>query len=221
MNFGDVISKSWFLQLQEVSAQPADCLIFHLVPTGVQPDLDPSATLEAKLDESPCSSVMLTPVSEVSASDLVALSPLQVSPSSQLSEAGSDAGAAEVPEVSEAGGAGTELCSEATNNEEPRADEDKDPKKSKAHLHCPVCKVTVNSVSQLEAHNSGTFSKVRRVLFGDVEEETAPSRGRRLDCSVFHCPELVSELLLLATQTWVPPPPSSLLAYAKMQAVSI
>lgn len=139
---------------------------------------------------------MLTPVSEVSASDLVALSPPQVSPSSQVSEAGSDAGAAEVPEVAEAGGTTAELCSETASNEEPRADEDKDPKKSKAHLHCPVCKVTVNSVSQLEAHNSGTSFKV-----GDVEEETAASSGYSLDCSVVHSqppPELVSELLLHA-----------------------
>lgn len=137
----------------------------HFTQTGFQPDLDTPTTLEAKLDESPCSSVMLTPVSEVSASDLVALSPPQVSPSSQLSEAGSDAGVAEVQEVVEAGGAATELCSEPASNEEPRADEEKDPKKSKAHLHCPVCKVTVNSVSQLEAHNSGTLVKVYCGIF--------------------------------------------------------
>lgn len=102
---------------------------------------------------------MLTPVSEVSTADLVALSPPQISPSSQLSEAGSDAGAAEVLEAAEAAGPNAESGSNADTssaNGEPRADEDKDPKKSKAHLHCPVCKVTVNSVSQLEAHNSGT-----------------------------------------------------------------
>uniref|UniRef100_A0A3Q0RMV5 Zinc finger protein 385C n=1 Tax=Amphilophus citrinellus TaxID=61819 RepID=A0A3Q0RMV5_AMPCI len=48
----------------------------------------------------------------------------------------------------------------SSTNGEPRTDDDKDPKKSKAHLHCPVCKVTVNSVSQLEAHNSGTKHKL-------------------------------------------------------------
>uniref|UniRef100_A0A3Q2XGL2 Zinc finger protein 385C n=1 Tax=Hippocampus comes TaxID=109280 RepID=A0A3Q2XGL2_HIPCM len=41
---------------------------------------------------------------------------------------------------------------------EPQTDEDA--KKSKAHLHCPVCKVTMNSSSQLEAHNSGTKHKM-------------------------------------------------------------
>lgn len=102
---------------------------------------------------------MLTPVSEVSTVELVALSPPQISPSSQLSESGSDTSAAEVPEAVEAAGPTAESSSHAdasVTNEEPRTDEDKDPKKSKAHLHCPVCKVTVNSVSQLEAHNSGT-----------------------------------------------------------------
>lgn len=105
---------------------------------------------------------MLTPVSEVSTVELVALSPPQISPSSQLSETGSDTSTAEAPEASEASeaaGPTTESGSHAdmsNANGEPGTDEDKDPKKSKAHLHCPVCKVTVNSISQLEAHNSGT-----------------------------------------------------------------
>lgn len=101
---------------------------------------------------------MLTPVSEVSSVELVTLSPPHISPSSQLSETASDTSAPEVPEAAEAAGPNTESGSHAdtsSTNGEPRTDEDKDPKKSKAHLHCPVCKVTVNSVSQLEAHNSG------------------------------------------------------------------
>lgn len=107
---------------------------------------------------------MLTPVSEASTAELVALSPPQISPSSQLSETGSDTSTAEVPEAAEDAGPTTESGSHAdmsVTNGEPRTDEDKDPKKSKAHLHCPVCKVTVNSISQLEAHNSGT----RRFFF--------------------------------------------------------
>lgn len=101
---------------------------------------------------------MLTPVSEISSVELVTLSPPQISPSSQLSETASDTSAPEAPEAAEATGTTTESGSHAdssSTNGEPRTDEDKDPKKSKAHLHCPVCKVTVNSVSQLEAHNSG------------------------------------------------------------------
>ncbi|XP_034566935.1 zinc finger protein 385C isoform X1 [Notolabrus celidotus] len=139
--------------------------------TGIQSDLEP-ANLEAKLEKSPRSSVMLTPVSEVSSADLVSMSPPQISPSSQLSETASDtsspeapeaAEAAEASEASEAAGQTTESginADSSSTNEESRSDEDKDPKKSKAHLHCPVCKVTVNSVSQLEAHNSGTKHKL-------------------------------------------------------------
>uniref|UniRef100_A0A3B4ZI63 Zinc finger protein 385C n=1 Tax=Stegastes partitus TaxID=144197 RepID=A0A3B4ZI63_9TELE len=113
--------------------------------------------LEEKLEESPRSSVMLTPVSEVSSVELATLSPPQISPSSQLSETASDTSAPEVPEAAEAAGPTNESSSRAetsSTTEEPRTEDDKDPKKSKAHLHCPVCKVTVNSLSQLEAHNS-------------------------------------------------------------------
>uniref|UniRef100_A0A672FZ25 Zinc finger protein 385C n=1 Tax=Salarias fasciatus TaxID=181472 RepID=A0A672FZ25_SALFA len=102
----------------------------------------------------------------VSSVELAALSPPQVSPSSQLSETASDAGAPEAPEAAEAPGsaggepAAAESAGRADAFGEPCGDDDKDPKKSKAHLHCPVCKVTVNSVSQLEAHNSGTKHKL-------------------------------------------------------------
>ncbi|XP_035037783.2 zinc finger protein 385C isoform X3 [Hippoglossus stenolepis] len=151
--------------------------------TGLQTDLEP-ANLEVKPEESPRSSVMLTPVSEVSSVELVSLSPPQISPSSQLSETASDISAteateapeateateapeapeaAEAAEAAEASGLTAETCSHAdtsSTNGEPHTDEDKEPKKSKAHLHCPVCKVTVNSISQLEAHNSGTKHKL-------------------------------------------------------------
>ncbi|XP_038560542.1 zinc finger protein 385C isoform X2 [Micropterus salmoides] len=130
--------------------------------TSLQSDLEP-ANLEVKLEESPRSSVMLTPVSEVSPVELVTLSPPQISPSSQLSETASDTSVPDVAEAAEAGVLTIESGSHAdtsSTNGEPRTDEDKDPKKSKAHLHCPVCKVTVNSVSQLEAHNSGTKHKL-------------------------------------------------------------
>lgn len=106
------------------------------------------------MEESPGSSVMLTPVSETSTLELAALLSPQVSPASQVSESTSDTSAAENP-----GPAFEPGSQEATKSEgEPRTEGDKDPKKNKQHLHCPVCKVTVNSTSQLEAHNSGTFT---------------------------------------------------------------
>ncbi|XP_069565190.1 zinc finger protein 385C isoform X1 [Brachyistius frenatus] len=130
--------------------------------TSLQSDLEP-ANVEVKLEDSPTSLVMLTPESEVSSAELVTLSPPQISPSSQLSETASDTSAPEVLEAAEAAGATSESgvhADASSTNGEPRADDDKDPKKSKAHLHCPVCKVTVNSLSQLEAHNSGTKHKL-------------------------------------------------------------
>ncbi|XP_070407579.1 zinc finger protein 385C isoform X1 [Nothobranchius furzeri] len=134
--------------------------------TSLQSDLEP-AIMEGRLDESPRSSAMLTPVSEVSSMELVTLSPPQISPSSQLSETVSDTSTAEVTEVIEVtetvaltSESGSLAAEPSTRNEESRTEVNKDPKKSKAHLHCPVCKVTVNSVSQLEAHNSGTKHKL-------------------------------------------------------------
>ncbi|KAM9391568.1 zinc finger protein 385C [Pholidichthys leucotaenia] len=127
--------------------------------TNLPSDLE-SANLEVKLEETPKSSVMLTPVSEVSSVELVTLSPPQISPSSHVSETASDTSVPEVPEgvgsSNESGG----CVDSSSTSEEARTDEDKDPKKGKAHLHCPVCKVTVNSISQLEAHNSGTKHKL-------------------------------------------------------------
>uniref|UniRef100_A0A3B3BFC8 Zinc finger protein 385C n=2 Tax=Oryzias melastigma TaxID=30732 RepID=A0A3B3BFC8_ORYME len=80
----------------------------------------------------------------------------QVAPTSRLSDA---------PQA--------EVCSPTTSTEaQPRSctgDEDaakqvEKSKSNKKHIHCPTCKVTVNSSSQLEAHCSG--SKHRQMLSG-------------------------------------------------------
>uniref|UniRef100_A0A3Q2YM68 Zinc finger protein 385C n=1 Tax=Hippocampus comes TaxID=109280 RepID=A0A3Q2YM68_HIPCM len=125
---------------------------------GLHSDLEPSS-LDIKIAESPRSSAMLTPVSDVSAGELAALSPVQVSPSSQLSEGASDSGGPEATDAADAAEAGLSGRADTSSADgEPQTDEDA--KKSKAHLHCPVCKVTMNSSSQLEAHNSGTKHKM-------------------------------------------------------------
>lgn len=137
------------------------CLLIFTVPqfyAGLQADQGPTSQ-EMKHEESPKNAVVLRLVSEVSTVELVALSSPQISPSPQLSDAGSDGSAAEVSEAADAPAPTAESGShtDATSaSEEQPTEEDKDPKQSKAHLHCPVCKVTVNSISQLEAHNSGT-----------------------------------------------------------------
>lgn len=150
------------------------CVLSLPSPAGLRSDLEPVG-LEVKLEESPRSSVMLTPVSEVSSVELGALSPPQISPS-QLSETASDASAAEVPEATEATGQPSESGSHpdtSSTNGETRADEDKDPKKSKTHLHCPVCKVTVNSISQLDAHNSGKSVTLGHLHFLQLRRRNA------------------------------------------------
>ncbi|KAJ0001186.1 hypothetical protein NQD34_006206 [Periophthalmus magnuspinnatus] len=95
--------------------------------------------------------------SEASSVDLVTLSPPQISPSYQLSETASDTSAPEGQEVEDTMDPSSQGESSSTT-EETQTDEEN--KKSKSHLHCPVCKVTVNSTSQLEAHNSGTKHKL-------------------------------------------------------------
>ncbi|TNN85998.1 Zinc finger protein 385C [Liparis tanakae] len=144
------------------AALPALMETSSMEGAGLLSDPEP-ADLEEKLEEIPGGSLMQTPVFEVSSVELVTLSIAQVSPCSQLSEAASDT---EVPEaieaagpVAESGGNGDAL----SGKEEPQTDEDKDPKKSKAHLHCPVCKVTVNSTSQMDAHNTGKKKKKKRL----------------------------------------------------------
>ncbi|XP_043955992.1 zinc finger protein 385C isoform X2 [Gambusia affinis] len=153
------------------AALPAPMDTSLIKETSLQFDLEPSI-LEGKLEESPRSSVMLTPVSEVSSVELVTLSPPQISPSSQLSETASDTSTPEGGEATEAAepteateamcltGESSNVADPSVTPGEPCVDDNKDPKKSKAHLHCPVCKVTVNSTSQLEAHNSGTKHKL-------------------------------------------------------------
>ncbi|KAJ8414361.1 hypothetical protein AAFF_G00052310 [Aldrovandia affinis] len=140
-----------------------------VVTTEALPDLLDSSPMEgtslhsepevkAKAEESPGSLVMLTPVCEASPLELAALASPQVSPASQVSESTSDASAADNPGLAlQPGPRGQEP---PKSEGEPCTEVDKDPKKNKQHLHCPVCKVTVNSTSQLEAHNSGSKHKL-------------------------------------------------------------
>ncbi|NXX84914.1 Z385C protein, partial [Urocolius indicus] len=91
-------------------------------------------------------------------------------PASELSEGTSDAtsvasSAAQAAEA-QAAESGSSSISSAPENE-------KEGKKSKQHLYCPTCKVTVNSLSQLEAHNTG--AKHKSMLEG---HSTQMRRGR-------------------------------------------
>uniref|UniRef100_A0A8C4WE82 Zinc finger protein 385C n=1 Tax=Gopherus evgoodei TaxID=1825980 RepID=A0A8C4WE82_9SAUR len=90
-------------------------------------------------------------------------------PVSELSEGPSDvASVASLPAL----GAETP-ATESGSSIGSAPDRDKEGKKSKQHLYCPTCKVTVNSTSQLEAHNTGAKHKSM------LEGQTTPMRRGR------------------------------------------
>ncbi|KAJ8251258.1 hypothetical protein GJAV_G00219040 [Gymnothorax javanicus] len=147
-----------------------------------------------KLDKSPGRSVMLTSISEISSLDLDTLSSPQPSSCSGVSETVSERCTPETPPCQESPQVhGPELQTEGHG----------DLRKNKQHLTCPVCKVTVNSMSQLEAHNRGTRHKLmlggqsalprRR---GKAGSSRSTSRTKRLGpkggvaaaSKAFHCP---------------------------------
>ncbi|XP_052408146.1 zinc finger protein 385D isoform X2 [Carassius gibelio] len=96
-----------------------------------------------RVDDANSSSVVLTPISQVSSADLSVSSPHFQTPDSLLEPTGAPS-------------------EPATQQDNPTGDTpaEKDPKKTKQHLHCPICKVTVNSTIQMDAHNSGTKHKL-------------------------------------------------------------
>ncbi|XP_025070297.1 zinc finger protein 385C isoform X7 [Alligator sinensis] len=137
---------------------------------------DPSSTVQAngllalKEPDAECSSLMLTPTSEESSAELPSSIPSLVSPPvSELSEGASDATSVASSAAQGAEPQATELASSVSS----APDSEKEGKKSKPHLYCPTCKVTVNSLSQLEAHNTG--AKHKSMLEGHT---TQMRRGR-------------------------------------------
>ncbi|XP_062451322.1 zinc finger protein 385C [Rhea pennata] len=77
-------------------------------------------------------------------------------PGSEPSEGGSDA--ASVASSSAAPGA-EGRAAEPGGSAAAAPDAERDGRRSRQHLYCPTCKVTVNSLSQLEAHNTGAKHK--------------------------------------------------------------
>ncbi|NWW93315.1 Z385C protein, partial [Rhynochetos jubatus] len=89
-------------------------------------------------------------------------------PGSELSEGTSDA-----TSVASAVQAAEAQAAESGSSTGSVPESEKEGKKSKQHLYCPTCKVTVNSLSQLEAHNTG--AKHKSMLEG---HSTQMRRGR-------------------------------------------
>ncbi|XP_029567976.1 zinc finger protein 385C isoform X2 [Salmo trutta] len=118
------------------------------------------------------------PVSETSSLDALALLSPQVSPAAyQLSELTSDGSPMEGPSPTPDSNPSLEGQGEspgAPGGEEETRQGKKSPP-TKQHLHCPMCKITVNSSSQLEAHYSG--SKHKQMLEGQTGAQ-ARRRGK-------------------------------------------
>uniref|UniRef100_A0A8C4TQC3 Zinc finger protein 385C n=1 Tax=Erpetoichthys calabaricus TaxID=27687 RepID=A0A8C4TQC3_ERPCA len=112
----------------------------------------------------------LTPCPDLPSLELTVSSSPLISPNSQLSETVSEGSAMSRLDP------GCEMVpTDARRGTVPSGKGDNDrSKKSKQHLHCPACKVTVNSVSQLEAHNSG--AKHKSVLEGQTSQPRRRSK---------------------------------------------
>nr|XP_060637137.1 zinc finger protein 385C isoform X2 [Anolis sagrei ordinatus] len=103
-----------------------------------------------------CSLMMTSPTEESSAKLASGILPLASPPASEPSEGAPDT--ASLASSSAAAGAETP-ATESSQTTSSAPEMEKEGKKSKQHLYCPTCKVTVNSASQLEAHNSGAKHK--------------------------------------------------------------
>ncbi|NXN23739.1 Z385C protein, partial [Nycticryphes semicollaris] len=112
----------------------------------------------------------LPPGTEDSPSELPpGMAPLGSPLASELSEGTSDA-----TSVASSSAPTTEApAAESGSSISSAPESEKEGKKSKQHLYCPTCKVTVNSLSQLEAHNTG--AKHKSMLEG---HSTQIRRGR-------------------------------------------
>ncbi|XP_063210890.1 zinc finger protein 385C isoform X2 [Chroicocephalus ridibundus] len=134
---------------------------------------DPGSTAQADgvpEPEAECSSLGLLPGAEESPSELSgSVAPLGSPPASELSEGTSDATSV----ASSAAPAAEAQAAESGGSVGSAPESEKEGKKSKQHLYCPTCKVTVNSLSQLEAHNTG--AKHKSMLEG---HSTQMRRGR-------------------------------------------
>ncbi|XP_042332696.1 zinc finger protein 385C isoform X3 [Sceloporus undulatus] len=103
-----------------------------------------------------CSLMMMSPSEESSAKLASGILPLVSPPASEPSEGAPDT--ASLASSSAAPGAETPAA-ESSQTTSSAPEMEKEGKKNKQHLYCPTCKVTVNSASQLEAHNSGAKHK--------------------------------------------------------------
>uniref|UniRef100_A0A8D0BRU2 Zinc finger protein 385C n=1 Tax=Salvator merianae TaxID=96440 RepID=A0A8D0BRU2_SALMN len=118
----------------------------------------------------PCRVMLMSPVEEPSAGLGGGILSLTSPPVSEPSGGAPDTASVASPSAAPAPDTPANETSQSTSSV---PDLEKEGKKNKQHLYCPICKVTVNSASQLEAHNSG--AKHKSMLEGQA---ILPRRGR-------------------------------------------
>uniref|UniRef100_A0A8D3BDY8 C2H2-type domain-containing protein n=1 Tax=Scophthalmus maximus TaxID=52904 RepID=A0A8D3BDY8_SCOMX len=125
--------------------------------------------LKQQTENTQGSSLAATAPSQPSSMDSLLRSPQlspQASPGPQLSDPASERPPVEWCSLATGSAPRIDPQGSSTGGEDEagKADEAKETKSNKKQLHCPTCKVTVNSSSQLEAHCSG--SKHKQMLDG-------------------------------------------------------
>ncbi|XP_060112175.1 zinc finger protein 385C [Heteronotia binoei] len=161
------VSESRSSQEKSADLDAALDLAGDTTSNSVQPNgllgLKPPTTEEYSL-------VLMPPLEKPPAELVNGVLPLVSPPVSEPSEGAPDT--ASVASSSAAPGADTPVT-ESGSTTSSGLEGEKEGKKTKQHLFCPTCKVTVNSTSQLEAHNSG--AKHKSMLEGQA---VLPRRGR-------------------------------------------
>ena len=128
-------------------------------PPPLFPPFPPAPPTDHKETDGDGPDVALPPGSEQPPAELPgSAAPLGSPPPSEPSEAASDAAS-----ITSSAAHGAEAqTAESGSSSGSAPDSEKEGRKGKQHLYCPTCKVTVNSLSQLEAHNTGKGSAWER-----------------------------------------------------------
>ncbi|KAF0025483.1 hypothetical protein F2P81_022364 [Scophthalmus maximus] len=142
---------------------------FHVIVTLDRGPGSSSQPSQQQTENTQGSSLAATAPSQPSSMDSLLRSPQlspQASPGPQLSDPASERPPVEWCSLATGSAPRIDPQGSSTGGEDEagKADEAKETKSNKKQLHCPTCKVTVNSSSQLEAHCSG--SKHKQMLDG-------------------------------------------------------
>lgn len=138
---------------REKDREPTDTNV-----TDVTGSSSSSEPVQPESENGTGASLLPTPAQQSSCLDSPEPSP-QVSPDSHLSDLALDSPSAEGCSSDPNLPSDSQGSTMEENESAVKVEEAKESKSIKKHFHCPTCKVTVNSSSQLEAHCSGSKHK--------------------------------------------------------------